>query len=166
MKNSKRKTILALLLCGVIYVTPTFAVPATPTNPSVREIVHYSAGNQITRTEISILSNGLVMQRNRTQATYAYQQSLSLDSSQLKRLKFSIEQSVHGESKYSKPDHKFAFGDSNGELSIYADSNKSDFVKAISLETDQDGYQKIVEKTDMNSQFILNLVNSFAKEKL
>ena len=166
MKNLKLKTILALLLSGVIYATPTFAAPATPTKPSVRELVHYIAGNQITFTEISILSNGLVMQRNRTQATFAYQQSLSLDANQLKRLMFSIEQSVQDESKYSKAKDKFAFGDPHGELNIYANSNKSAYVKAISDELDENGYQTIVEKTSANAKFILDLVNSFAKNKL
>ena len=123
-------------------------------------------GNQITNSEISVLSNGIVMQRNRIQATLIYQPSLTLSGSDLKKLLTAIEASLLMENTY-KEEGQTSFGSSSGELTVYGAKGIFDYVKAVARNEGNEGeLNKGVEKLDTQSQWILTLINNLAKNKI
>ncbi len=133
---------------------------------TIREMVRYSYGNQITHSEISVLSNGLVLVRNRTQATYNYMPNIQLKKSDLAVLSKNVDIASQEESTY-KEGFPSSFGSSSGQLTIYASNNKSAIIFALGFgEENNGGLDKISEVNTVAGNQIKKLIQAIAKDKM
>lgn len=134
---------------------------------NVRELLSYSYGNQITHSDISILSNGLVITRNRNQATYEYLPNVFLKKEDLAALMKNIELVMKDESIY-RVGQPSSFGSSSGSLTIYTNGGRARevFVLSRSDSTDISGKDKILEITSPVALQIKKLVQAMARDKM
>ena len=165
------------LLCIFVLSAPAVGAPDKPKPPvqkpvskpteNIRELLKYDYGNQITRSEISIFSNGLVIKRNRSQATYEYLANVWLKKEELAALTKNIELVMKDESVY-RNGNPSNFGSSNGELKIYTSGGRARDVFALSRSESADGLgkDKIVEIIGPAATQIRAMVQSMARDKM
>ena len=151
---------LIINIFSVVLVSTAFA------DVKVRELVHYRFGNQITNSEISILSNGLILVRNRAQATMEYLPNLKLKPPQASKLLKNIEVAMTEESIY-REGAESTFGSSSGDLAIFSESGRFAFVFQLGRgEESNHKNDQISEKIGPASKQIKDLIQSIAKDKM
>ncbi len=107
------KELILLLLCSCL----SGVAMATPESTHV--LIKYNMGNQITRSGLTVLTNGLVMRDETLMGRITYLDDQQLTEKELKELKMQIDEAV------SAPLARFdnipaAHGSSFGEVQIFA----------------------------------------------
>ncbi len=151
------------VLLQIFLVLATQSVFAATT---IREMIRYSYGNQITHSDISVLSNGLVLIRNRMQASFYYMPNIQLKKTDLAILSKNVDEASQGESLYREGSPS-SFGSSRGQLTIFSNNNKSAIIFALGFgDENNGGLDKISEVNSAAANQIKKLIQSMANDKM
>ena len=107
------KQLMLLLLCSCLSGVAT----ATPVSTHV--LIKYNMGNQITRSGLTVLTNGLVMRDETLMGRITYLDDQQLSENELKELKMQIDEAVSAPLARVQ-DIPAAHGSSFGEVQIFA----------------------------------------------
>ncbi len=122
-----------------LFVILTFLPLSSAFGDDARVLLEYRYGNQITSSEVTVLTDGLVIQRNRLQASYVYLPNIKLSKSEVDSLIKAVDAAALAAQTYTEGEPT-AFGSSSGELSGFTTNGKATLLFAASL---KDSYEKI-----------------------
>jgi hypothetical protein len=129
-----------------------------------RVLLEYRYGNQITASEVVILTNGLIIQRNRNQATYVYLSNTRLSQQEIVDLGKAVDL-ASSTASMSLEGEATSFGSSSGSLIGYTTEGRSVLLFG-SLLREAGQKIKIVYQPGAQGKTIRQFIQNLVRDKM